>query len=77
MFNFFIFFFLIEILKNEKLCSIFIFFFLEHTKMKNLWSILIFFCTQNGNETNPEVKKAANHDTIAGFQCHAIQNRSK
>ena len=25
--------------------------------MKNLWLIFIFFCTQNGNETNPEVKK--------------------
>ena len=25
--------------------------------MKDLWSIFIFFCTQNGNETNTEVKK--------------------
>ena len=56
MFNFFYcFFFLNKNSNNKKLCSIFI--FSENTKMKDLWSIFIFFCTQNGNETNTEIKK--------------------
>ena len=49
----------------------------EHRMMKNenLWSIfLFFFLTQNGNETNPEIKKnnKSRYNTFPRNYCHLL-----